>query len=110
MGLYGVIAHWVTQRTPEIGIRMALGAGRRQVLCMVLGQGIALVMLGTVIGLATAVGLTRFLASMLFHVSPTDTTSLLAVCTLLALVAAAASLIPALRATGIDPVTALRQD
>ena len=112
VGLYGVMAYSVSQRTQEIGIRMTLGAHRGSVLRMVLGQAIALTVIGLAIGLAGAVALGQVLGSvlepMLFHVTPTDTATLTGVAIMLAAVAIAAALIPAARATRIDPIQALR--
>jgi putative ABC transport system permease protein len=112
VGLYGVMAYSVSQRTQEIGIRMTLGAHRGSVLRMVLGQAAALTALGLAIGLAGAVALGQVLSAvlepMLFHVTPTDTTTLAGVAIVLATVAILAALIPARRATRIDPIQALR--
>jgi putative ABC transport system permease protein len=112
VGLYGVMAYSVSQRTQEIGIRMTLGANRASVLTMVLGQAALLTALGLAIGLAGAVALGSVLQSvlepMLFQVTPTDVTTLAGVAALLAIVALAAALIPARRATRVDPIQALR--
>jgi len=112
VGLYGVMAYSVSQRTQEIGIRMTLGAHRGSVLRMVLGQAAALTALGLAIGLAGAVALGQVLSTvlepMLFHVTPTDTATLAGVAIVLATVAILAALIPARRATRIDPIQALR--
>jgi putative ABC transport system permease protein len=110
VGLYGVISYSVAQRGHEIGIRMALGAGRRDVLRLVVGQGLALTATGTAAGLAGACALTRFLANMLFGVKPRDPLTFAAVALILALVATAAAYIPARRATRVDPLTALRYE
>jgi len=110
VGIYGVIASSVAQRTQEVGIRMALGARQGQVLRMVLGQGVTLVALGAAIGLASAIGLTRFLSSVLYGVRPADP-GILAVAALLSAGAALlASYIPARRATRVDPMVALRYE
>jgi len=110
IGLYGVIAHGVRQRTQEIGIRMALGAQRADILKMVIGNGALLAAIGIGIGLlgsfAAALSLRRFL----FSTSTNDPLTLAAVCALLAVVALAATLIPAVRATRIDPQVALRHE
>jgi putative ABC transport system permease protein len=110
IGIYGVIGYAVTQRTQEIGIRMALGAQRAAVLKMVVGQAMTLAMTGVAIGGAGAFVLTRLIQKLLFGVRPSDPITFVAVAALLATVAAAASLMPGLRATRVDPVTALRNE
>ena len=110
IGIYGVMSYAVTQRSHEIGIRMALGAARRNVLSMVMRQGLLLVGVGVAIGVAGAVGLTRLIASQLFGVRPTDPTTFTLVALLLAGVAMVATLVPALRATRVDPIIALRDE
>ncbi len=107
-GIAGVLAFSVSQRTHEIGIRMALGASRGRVLRMVLGQAAPLILLGLALGLAGALGVTHLLSGLLFGVEPTDPTTFLAVSLLLVSVAAAASLVPARRATEVHPMAALR--
>jgi macrolide transport system ATP-binding/permease protein len=109
VGIYGVTSFAVAQRAREIGIRMALGARRNDVLAMVLGQGMTVVGLGLVVGLAVAFGVTRFAAGLLFGVSPTDPVAFGATSLLLAGVALAANFLPARRATAVDPVTVLKQ-
>jgi putative ABC transport system permease protein len=109
-GLYGVMAYSITQRTHEIGIRMALGAERRDVMKMVVGQGMALGAAGLAIGLGAAYGLTRLMSSLLFGVSTTDPAVFIIISISLASVAFLASFIPALRATKIDPIIALRYE
>jgi predicted permease len=108
VGIYGVISYLVTQRQPEIGIRMALGARVPQVAGLVLGQSLRLAAIGVVIGLIAALAGTRLLRSLLFDVSPTDALVLGTTSTILLLIAAAASLAPARRAARIDPVEAMR--
>jgi ABC-type antimicrobial peptide transport system permease subunit len=110
LGLYGVISYSVTQRTQEIGIRMALGAQRREVLRMVIGQGMQLAGIGAAIGLIASLSFNRVLTNQLFHVSAFD--PLTFAVTALVLIAAAllASYIPAVRATRVDPMEALRYE
>jgi predicted permease len=108
VGIYAVIAYSTKQRTQEVGIRMALGAQRRDVLRLILGKGARITFLGVAIGLAATLAVARLMASLLFGVSATDLLTYSGVAILLTLVALSASLIPALRATRIDPVVALR--
>jgi ABC-type antimicrobial peptide transport system permease subunit len=108
VGIYGVVASFVGQRTSEIGVRMALGATRLQVIAIVLGQSIAPVGTGLIVGLMSAIALGRFVEGLLFEVSPLDPLMLASAVVSLALVAGAACAIPAGRAARIDPVTALR--
>lgn len=110
VGIYGVLAYLVSQRTQEIGVRLALGADRTQVLGMVLRQGLSLAAIGIVAGLIGAFALTRLMRSLLYEVRPTDPTTFVAVAALLMLVALMASLLPARRATKVSPVTALRAE
>ena len=110
IGIYGVMSYSVTQRAHEIGIRMALGAARRNVLSMVMGQGLLLVGIGVAIGVAGAVALTRLITSQLFGVKPTDPATFAMVAFLLVGVAMLATLVPALRATRVDPIVALRDE
>ena len=108
IGLYGVMAYSVAQRTQEIGVRRALGAGHADVLWMVVGQGLRVTLIGIVCGLAGALASTRLLQSLVFEVSTTDTMTFLVMPVVFVLVTVLASLIPALRAARIDPVGALR--
>jgi len=110
IGIYGLMSYAVQQRTQEIGIRMALGAGRGQMMRLIMGQGMRLAAVGIVIGLAAAYGLTRFLAGLLFNVKATDPWTFAMVAAILSAVALGAAFIPAHRATRIDPVLALRQE
>ena len=110
IGIYGVLAYAVAQRTQEIGIRMALGAERGAVLGMVLRRGIVLTTVGIMLGLAGAAALTRYLTGMLYDLTPLDPPTYAAVAILFATVALIASYLPARRATQVDPVVALRHD
>jgi ABC-type lipoprotein release transport system permease subunit len=110
MGIYGVTAYAVTQRTREIGIRMALGAQISDVLKMMLRYAMSLVVIGTVVGLAGAYAITRVMSSLLFQVTPTDLSTFVAVPLVLLLVALLASFIPALRATKVDPLITLKAE
>jgi putative ABC transport system permease protein len=110
VGIYGVIGYSVSQRTQEIGIRMALGAQRATVLRMVVGQAMLLAALGIAAGAGGAWGLTRLMQKLLFGVEPSDPATFVGVAGILALVAAVAASIPGLRATRVDPVIALRSE
>ena len=110
VGIYGVMAYSVSQRTHEIGIRMALGAQRGNVLSMVVGEALVLALIGAGLGLAGAWGLTRLLSSLLYNVRPTDPLTFALVPLLLVGVSAFASYIPARRATRVDPIVALRYE
>lgn len=110
IGLFGVISYTVSQRTHELGLRAALGASSWNLLHLVVRHGLGLTALGLVIGVAGSLALTHLLKSLLFEVSPRDPLSLILAGLVLALVAAAASLIPAARATQVDPMVALRYE
>jgi putative ABC transport system permease protein len=110
VGIYGVMALGVSQRVNEFGVRLALGAAPRDVLTLVLGQGMRLVLLGMAIGLISALSLARFLAALLFQVKPVDPLTFVLVALALAVVAFAACYIPARRATATDPLVALRYE
>ena len=109
-GVFGVMAYSVSRRTREIGVRVALGAGPRGVLAMILGQGLRTVLIGTVIGIAGSLAVTRALQSLLFEVTPTDPLTFIAVILLLVTVALLACYIPARRAAKVDPMVALRDE
>src|SRR5262249_43565480 len=108
LGLFGVLSYAVTQRTREIGVRMALGGRRLDVLRLVVGQGMKMAMIGAVAGFIGSVGLTQFMKGLLFGVSASDPLTFTAVALLLAIVALVACWIPARRATKVDPMVALR--
>jgi predicted permease len=110
VGIYGVVMYGVTQRTRDIGVRVALGARPAQVLSLILRQGMALAVVGLVIGVVGAVALTRVLRAQLFEISPTDPLTFVVIVLLLAAVAALASWLPARRATRVDPMVALRSE
>ena len=110
VGLYGVMAYSVTQRSHELGIRIAVGASPRDILRLVLGQGIRMTLLGAGIGLVVSLAVTRALSSLLFGVSATDPLTFIAVPVVLAFVAALACYLPARRAMRVDPIIALRYE
>jgi putative ABC transport system permease protein len=110
IGLYGVMTYSITQRTQEIGIRMALGARHRQVLWLVLRQGLAITIVGLGLGLSGAVAVTRYLESMLFGLAPLDTITYVAVSILFVSTATFASYLPARRVIKVDPLVALRYE
>jgi putative ABC transport system permease protein len=110
IGIYAVLAYSVARRTHEIGVRVALGAGRADVVRLVLAQGLRVTAIGIVFGVAGALGLARFLRSLLYEVQPTDPLTFVAVLLLLVSVAVAASYLPARRAMRVDPMVALRYE
>jgi ABC-type antimicrobial peptide transport system permease subunit len=110
VGIYGVTSYLVAQRTHEIGVRMALGAQRGEVLRLVLGQGARMAAIGVAIGGAAALGLTRFMASQLFGVTAHDPLTFGAVAGVIMFVAVAACYVPARRAMRVDPAVALRSE
>jgi len=110
IGLYGVLAYAVAQRRQEIGVRVALGAQTRDVLRLIIGQGMPLALLGVTLGLGAAFGLTRLMRAMLYGVSPADPLTFAIIVTVLLLAASLACWIPARRATRVDPLVALRHE
>jgi putative ABC transport system permease protein len=110
VGIYGVVSYVTSQRTHEMGIRMALGAERKTVMMMVVGQGLKLALMGVAVGIVGALVLSRFLTSLLYGVKPTDPLTFTAVSLVLIAVALLACYIPARRASKIDPMVALRYE
>ena len=110
VGLYGVVAYTVSQRTREIGLRMAIGAAPSHVLTMVVGGGMKLALIGVVIGVAGALALARLVQTMLFEVAPSDPVSYVITAALLLAIAAVASYVPARRAMRVDPMVALQAE
>ena len=110
VGVFGVMSYTVTQRTREIGIRMAIGARAPTVVRLIMRQGLLMIFLGLIIGLAGAFGLTRYLASLLYEVKPTDPMTFLLASVGLFIIGLIACFIPAYRAAKVDPVTTLRHE
>jgi putative ABC transport system permease protein len=110
IGVYGVLSYSVSQRTQEIGVRVALGAGRHDVMRMIVGQGAKLAAIGVVVGLVGALGVTQVIKTLLYNVTPSDPVSFTVVAAFLTLVAVLASYIPARRAMAVDPIIALRNE
>jgi putative ABC transport system permease protein len=110
VGIYGVMGYAVTQRTHEIGVRMALGARRGEVVRMVVQQGMSTAAAGIAVGTAAALGLTRVMGSLLYEIAPTDGPTFAVVCSVLAAAAFLACCLPALRASKVNPVVALRYE
>jgi putative ABC transport system permease protein len=110
IGVYGVLSYSVSQRTQEIGVRVALGAARRDVMRLVVGQGLKLAAVGVVLGLLGALGATQGIKTLLYNVTPWDPMSFVGVALFLTIVAVVASYVPARRAMGVDPIIALRNE
>jgi ABC-type antimicrobial peptide transport system permease subunit len=108
VGVYGIVAYGVAQRTREIGVRLALGAGRSRILARVVGHGLRLALAGTALGAVAALALSRYLEGILYGVAPTDVATYAAVAVVLTAAAALASALPAAAAARLDPVRALR--
>ena len=110
VGIFGVVSYIAVQRTREIGVRMALGAQRREILALVVGQGMRPIAIGLTVGVVGAIGVTRFISTLLFHVRPLDPLTFIVMTTVLAAVGVLACWIPAARASRIDPLTSLRAE
>jgi ABC-type antimicrobial peptide transport system permease subunit len=109
-GVYGLLAYAVSQRTQEIGIRVALGAMRKDVVRMIVGQGLRLAMVGVLLGIVGAFGVTRVIASFLYNITPTDPVTFIGASVFLVVLAMLASYVPTRRATAVDPLIALRSE
>lgn len=110
IGVYGVLSYAVTQRRQEIGVRVALGADRRDVLALVVGQGLRLAAVGILVGIAGAFGVTRLVSTLLYNVTPSDPLSFGLVAGFLVVVATVAGYVPARRAMAVDPIIVLRNE
>jgi putative ABC transport system permease protein len=110
IGIYGVLAYFVSQRSRELGVRLALGARPRSVFALVVAQGLRPVLIGAIAGLAVAVAVTSLMKTLLFGVAPADPATYALTATTLGAVALAACAVPALRATRVDPMVALREE
>jgi putative ABC transport system permease protein len=109
-GVYGLLAYAVSQRTQEIGVRVALGAGRRDVVRLIVGQGLGLAAVGIVLGLIGSFGVTRVIGSLLYNITPTDPATFAGAAIFIVIVALFASYVPTRRAIGVDPLIALRSE
>ena len=110
VGIYGLMSYAVQQRRQEIGIRMALGANQGRIMQLILGQGMRLALIGTVVGLGLAYGLTRVLSKFLYNVKPNDPLAFFTVASVLSVVTLLAAFVPTRRAMKVDPMVALRQE
>src|SRR5439155_10326632 len=110
IGLYAIVSHGVAQRTQEIGVRMALGAARRDIAGLIVTEGMRVVLVGLAAGLAVSFATARLMSSLLYRVPPHDLATLISVCFIVVLVSALANYIPAHRAARIDPMVALRHE
>jgi putative ABC transport system permease protein len=110
LGLYGILAYSVEQRVREIGVRVALGADKREILRLIIGNGMGLALMGVIVGVPAALGLTRLMGGVLSGISSADPATYIAVVAMLAATALIASYLPARRATRVDPIVALRAE